>query len=473
MASLGGIGTGVAGETSLVVFKRFEADYNEVERLASQGRTRESWELYCQINCWEEENVKSKRGNVHPINPRRLPPECLISAAVNDQGLPEYMRSRASCKDLKIEQTRVPLGLIRDCAIAYPNFAHQCLNDDHIWQRLSLSPEYIADIGQGNERFAFNVLTTSKGKVISQGGITSQGGVVSEDTLRYDLFRAAAPRILKHIRAGSLMAEAIEYFTAHLIATTSIIPQEDFELVKQIASATKVNLPEYIELMNSIVRKLSENLVLRTRAGYVMEEGSSAVSDEKLIQTVQNLNLGQDPQTGFRYLTAIPPTAAAFMQAKIHVGHAWLNEGNHLEAGKCFLEAAQLGNKSVPMEHKREPLMLAASALLMKMGEGLFVARDNKLLNHAHADSSEERKSSDPNPSLLCPTDAISFADNEQALAGALRNTYPVNEETPINHVNREIAILLRNVPVSQAASQPASQAAQSSPEEKDNNGLD
>ncbi len=400
---------------------RLEPDYQRIEHLTAQGKIKDAWKNYVSLTHWESGGYEYTTGSGESFTHAnrhlatsllrrnyyvclnstwgRLPPEALISAVVDDETIPETMRSNAACRDLNIERTLIPLELIRDCACAYEGFAKKCLKEASLWHKFSNYPEYIVDIAEQNSFFALKVVTTPK------------GAIITKDEYRMQIFEAAYKRVLNQINSGMMTDQELNSLGSFLLQYKSIISQEAFAKVKTLASAAKTNLSSsQANFLDVVVRKLSLQRVYQEGIGFI-----NVVTDENdLLQKVQDLNLGHDGSKGFMYLSLMPKTAEGFVSSRLLLGHNALDLKDTVEAGKYFLEAAF--HKKAE-EHKEEALLLGAASLFMKTYNEEketweFTARKEEKLNDTFVD-------------LLSPEDVRTLTKNIQEFCSLIRKEYP------------------------------------------------
>lgn len=393
-----------------MILLKTTTENNEIQKLTHEGKIQEAWKLYVESNLKDRYGEHAIEFSTRLKTWSSLPPEELISAIVDEW------------KDQEAVRTNVTIELIRDCALAYSSFRQKCLTENKLWDYFNAYPEYVADIAKKNVDFAYKIMSTTRGTAIL------------DDRYRFEIFYGGYDQILSQIQTDKMTDEQMKYITAYLLRYRTVITDEDFarikELAKKIKSRSQVN-QNHEAMINFVIGKLSlqgiykkgENLLQNftdMSLGDIFHLSATNISECEINDRLAALDLDEEIEKAVQYLLFIPKNAPSYTQSRMALGHIWSEQGEFIEAGKCFLEAALITTtkdllpKDV-QENRRETLFLAASSLLMKA----TINNNEKLVMRL--------KDEDKNEGLfraLSPMDCDELASNTEKFLEILREEY-------------------------------------------------
>ncbi len=314
---------------------------DRIESFIRENKMDEAWQLFTE--------TRKK-------HPHMIPPERLISTIVEKWASYEMILQR------------IPVELLRDCAMAYDSFREQCLQESKLWKCFRCYPEYIADIAKENSAFAFEVITTEI------------GDIVNSDDYRMELFRSAYAETLSKIQSGTLSVVQMKHFAYFLFLHSRVVNKDDFARFNKMADILKTNSsldPKCLQLLDLVIGKMSMQrsyasddftfynwLVFAELFATSRQEFDEGEIGQRLIA----LKVDENIQKGILFLQCISSDKPGYLSAQMALGNFWLEQEEYLKAGHCFLQAGQVENRVTPtsLSIRQDALTLAALALFVK-----------------------------------------------------------------------------------------------------------
>lgn len=199
--------------------------YKESKELAKKGEFQEAWSSYCYETYFDVSGMypdNKKPYHDHTCSVKEwieLPSEELILGLM-----------RALSHDQILE--RIPQELLKDCAIAYPNFFNKYLTK--ICTLLETDLKNIIDICKTSPVCGMQIVLEGIDDYIAP--------YFFDDKLFVELFQAIYPSLLKHIENKSLTDEEagnLKYFLSTL-STSSVIEKNQIEeIIKLLPAASE------------------------------------------------------------------------------------------------------------------------------------------------------------------------------------------------------------------------------------------